>query len=228
MMLARVFSSEKYANEFIHNGKFRLNTLNFFKGYKEEISNNIGDQYEGISFRGTGEQEIKVTIEYNGESHEIEVNEIYTHDNFVLNNNIFCMYAPAVELNKKFTLEGMQEMVAFQKDAENLGDHLVIISKPKEFFERFEKTIKKLGYKMKRGLVEYVDFNNPVHVPSDKIGFVKSDKFSHQKEYRLMIDDGRNVDEHIDLEIGSLADITYLIPTKDFNNSLEIKVKDEN
>ncbi len=28
MMLARVFSSEKYANEFINNGKFRLNTLN--------------------------------------------------------------------------------------------------------------------------------------------------------------------------------------------------------
>lgn len=39
MMLARVFSSEKYANEFINNGKFRLNTLNFFKGYKEELSN---------------------------------------------------------------------------------------------------------------------------------------------------------------------------------------------
>ncbi|MGZ7427970.1 hypothetical protein ACXVRC_13075, partial [Acinetobacter baumannii] len=83
MMLARVFSSEKYANEFINNGKFRLNTLNFFKGYKEELSNNIGDRYEGISFRATGEQEVKVTIEYNNESHEIEVNEIYTHDNYV-------------------------------------------------------------------------------------------------------------------------------------------------
>ncbi|EPJ3672957.1 hypothetical protein NPI23_003884, partial [Acinetobacter baumannii] len=99
---------------------------------------------------------------------------------------------------------------------------------PEEFFERFAKTVKKLGYKMKRDLVEYVDFNNSVHVPRDKIGFVKSDQFSHQKEYRLMIDDGRNVDEHIDLEIGSLADITYLIPTEDFNKSLEIKVKEEN
>ncbi|NUG76200.1 hypothetical protein HUN14_07760 [Acinetobacter baumannii] len=213
MMLARVFSSEKYANEFINNGKFRLNTLNFFKGYKEELSNNIGDQYEGISFRATGEQEVKVTIEYNNESHEIEVNEIYTHDNYVLNNNIFCMYAPAVEQEKKFTLEDIQEIVAFQKDAENLGNYLVLIANPEEFFERFAKTVKKLGYKMKRDLVEYVDFNNSVHVPRDKIGFVKSDQFSHQKEYRLMIDDGRNVDEHIDLEIGSLADITYLIPT---------------
>ncbi|EMU07964.1 hypothetical protein ABNIH14_19421, partial [Acinetobacter baumannii ABNIH14] len=27
---------------------------------------------------------------------------------------------------------------------------------------------------------------------------------------------------------GSLADITYLIPTEDFNKSLEIKVKEEN
>ncbi len=100
------FPQKKYANEFINNGKFRLNTLNFFKGYKEELSNNIGDQYEGISFRATGEQEVKVTIEYNNESHEIEVNEIYTHDNYVLNNNIFCMYAPAVEQEKKIYFRG--------------------------------------------------------------------------------------------------------------------------
>ncbi|MDC4765256.1 hypothetical protein NQ808_19075, partial [Acinetobacter baumannii] len=161
MMLARVFSKEEYAKDFINNGKFRLNTLNFFKGYEEEHANNIGDVYEGIRYRATAEQEVKVTIEYNGKREEIEVQEVYSHDNYVLNNNVFCLYAPSVDIEKKYTLEAMREIVAFQEDAEKLGDYLVIITNPDEFFERVRKTILKLGYTLKRGLVEYVDFNNP-------------------------------------------------------------------
>ncbi|MDC4765278.1 hypothetical protein NQ808_19185, partial [Acinetobacter baumannii] len=68
--------------------------------------------------------------------------------------------------------------------------------------------------------------NNPVHVPIEKIGFVKSDEFSHQKEYRLMVDDGRNIDEYIELQIGPLNDIAFLIPTKDFNQSLNFEIKE--
>jgi len=226
MMLARVFSKEEYAKDFINNGKFRLNTLNFFKGYDEEHANNIGDVYEGIGYRATAEQEVKVTIEYNGKREEIEVQEVYSHDNYVLNNNVFCLYAPSVDIEKKYTLEAMREIVAFQEDAEKLGDYLVIITNPDEFFERVRKTILKLGYTLKRGLVEYVDFNNPVHVPIEKIGFVKSDEFSHQKEYRLMVDDGRNIDEYIELQIGPLNDIAFLIPTKDFNQSLNFEIKE--
>lgn len=226
MMLARVFSKEEYAKDFINNGKFRLNTLNFFKGYEEEHANNIGDVYEGIRYRATAEQEVKVTIEYNGKREEIEVQEVYSHDNYVLNNNVFCLYAPSVDIDKKYTLEAMREIVAFQEDAEKLGDYLVIITNPDEFFERVRKTILKLGYTLKRGLVEYVDFNNPVHVPIEKIGFVKSDEFSHQKEYRLMVDDGRNIDEYIELQIGPLNDIAFLIPTKDFNQSLNFEIKE--
>ncbi|MDC5130602.1 hypothetical protein V8P95_19045 [Acinetobacter baumannii] len=226
MMLARVFSKEEYAKDFINNGKFRLNTLNFFKGYDEEHANNIGDVYEGIRYRATAEQEVKVTIEYNGKREEIEVQEVYSHDNYVLNNNVFCLYAPSVDIEKKYTLEAMREIVAFQEDAEKLGDYLVIITNPDEFFERVRKTILKLGYTLKRGLVEYVDFNNPVHVPIEKIGFVKSDEFSHQKEYRLMVDDGRNIDEYIELQIGPLNDIAFLIPTKDFNQSLNFEIKE--
>lgn len=226
MMLARVFSKEEYAKDFINNGKFRLNTLNFFKGYEEEHANNIGDVYEGIRYRATAEQEVKVTIEYNGKREEIEVQEVYSHDNYVLNNNVFCLYAPSVDIEKKYTLEAMREIVAFQEDAEKLGDYLVIITNPDEFFERGRKTILKLGYTLKRGLVEYVDFNNPVHVPIEKIGFVKSDEFSHQKEYRLMVDDGRNIDEYIELQIGPLNDIAFLIPTKDFNQSLNFEIKE--
>ncbi|MDC4505781.1 hypothetical protein OIN82_18535 [Acinetobacter baumannii] len=226
MMLARVFSKEEYAKDFINNGKFRLNTLNFFKGYEEEHANNIGDVYEGIRYRATAEQEVKVTIEYNGKREEIEVQEVYSHDNYVLNNNVFCLYAPSVDIEKKYTLEAMREIVAFQEDAEKLGDYLVIITNPDEFFERVRKTILKLGYTLKRGLVEYVDFNNPVHVPIEKIGFVKSDEFSHQKEYRLMVDDGRNIDEYIELQIGPLNDIAFLIPTKDFNQSLNFEIKE--
>ncbi|MDH2581032.1 hypothetical protein QDT40_04245 [Acinetobacter baumannii] len=226
MMLARVFSKEEYAKDFINNGKFRLNTLNFFKGYEEEHANNIGDVYEGIRYRATAEQEVKVTIEYNGKREEIEVQEVYSHDNYVLNNNVFCLYAPSVDIEKKYTLEAMREIVAFQEDAKKLGDYLVIITNPDEFFERVRKTILKLGYTLKRGLVEYVDFNNPVHVPIEKIGFVKSDEFSHQKEYRLMVDDGRNIDEYIELQIGPLNDIAFLIPTKDFNQSLNFEIKE--
>ncbi len=52
------------------------------------------------------------------------------------------MYAPAVEQEKKFTLEDIQEIVAFQKDAENLGNYLVLIANPKNFLKDLLKLLK--------------------------------------------------------------------------------------
>lgn len=49
---------------------------------------------------------------------------------------------PQLQNKKKFTLEDIQEIVAFQKDAENLGNYLVLIANPEEFLKDLLKLLK--------------------------------------------------------------------------------------
>ena len=56
------------------------------------------------------------------------------------------MYAPAVE-QEKIYFRGYTRNCCISKDAENLGNYLVLIANPEEFFERFAKTVKSWGIK---------------------------------------------------------------------------------
>lgn len=229
--LARVFSKEEWALDFIEKGKFRCNTLRYFKEYDDEHKNNIGDHNEGIiaNFPKNGAV-FKIKAQQSDEWHTIEdYLELQIHSDSVLNNPIFCLYGPTIEQDEKYTLDEFEGFVELQEDAEKLGDFMVMISDPNAFFEllRYEVEVNR-GYKLKRGLVEYHDYSTYFHTPDHKIGFIKSDIFAHQKEYRVVIDRGNDDCEYLDLQIGSLKDIAFMIPTKDFNQSFTVVNKDEN
>lgn len=224
LMLARVFSNEKYANDFIEKGGFRCNTLNFFKKYKDEFLNNIGDMDEGISSIILGKDLIiKIRPQGDDKFQAIEgLLKVQFCPNYILTKNIFCMYAPTVKVDEKYTLSEIEQIVSIPKDSEQLGDFIVLITKPDQFFLRLEREAKVRKLLISKGLVEYRSFDENLFIDSSKVGFIKNSLYSHQKEYRIMLDDGRGVDEPIDIEIGSLADIAYLIPLKDFNKSFSI------
>lgn len=229
--LARVFSEEKYANEFINQGKFRCNTLNFFKNYKDEFLNNIGDEHEGIvsNFKPEDGVELKIKDPAKDEWHVItDYEDLKIHSNSVLFKNILCMYAPNIKKDKSYSLEEYEEIVKIPKEAENLGNYLVVITKPDIFFERLiAEVVDKKQYTLRKTLVIYKDFSKSFSINEEAIGFVKSDVFAHQKEYRILIDKSGEDDIHLDLEIGSLKDIAILIPTSDFNSSFKVALKDE-
>lgn len=228
--LARVFSKEQYALEFLSKGKFRCNTLGFFKDYKEEELNNIGDANEGILFNITQDSGARLRMRPQGVEEWIELDFQYLryHSNTVLTNNIFCMYAPNSPIDEKYTIDEIEQIIKIQEDAEKLGEYLVVIIKPTIFFQRLqEEVVKKRKHQLKMGLIEYVNLGNSFNLNLENPGFYKSDEYAHQKEYRIMIDNGKCEDLHMDLEIGALNDIAFMIPTKDFNSSIKVSNKEE-
>lgn len=228
MMFVRIFSKKEYAEEFIEHGKFRLNTLGYFKNYEDKHEGNIGDTNEGLVFNFTKNQDVILQIKYGEIEEIIDFESVSAHNDYVLNKKIFCLYAPSVKSEEQFTLEEIQNIVSLDENTNNLGKFLVIITNPQEFMERIKKVVIENGYAIRTGLVEYWDFNNPVSIPDDKIGFVKSINYAHQKEFRVMIDDGKNQNSALNLEIGSLKDITVMIPTDKFNESIKVQPRVDN
>ena len=229
--IARVFSTEERAFDFIEKGKFRCNTLKFFKEYEDKHKNNIGDPNEGIISnypQGSGAI-LKIKAHQAKEWHTIgDYSSLQFHSNNILNNPAFCLYAPSVEKDEKYSLDEFEGFVRIQEDAEKLGDYMVMISDPKKFFEMLRNEVEvNLGFKLKMGLVEYHDFLDQFEVPNHMVGFVKSKIFAHQKEFRVVIDRGVNDFAPLDLEIGALNDIAFMIPTKDFNSSFKVENKEE-
>ncbi|MDC5492372.1 MAG: hypothetical protein AB1706_05375 [Pseudomonadota bacterium] len=227
MMFARVFSKLQYAEDFVKLGKFRLNTIKFFKDYVDEHDNNIGDQNEGLIFRFLKDHNAKVQMKVGDVIEEIDYESVCAHSDYVLHNKIFCLYAPNADENQQFTIEEIQQFIALQEETDNLGSHLVIITKPNEFVKRLRAEIIRLGYSMKARLIEYRDFSQPIEIDENEMGFVKSLEFSHQKEYRFMVDDGKNENLPLDISIGSLEDITLMLPIEDFNGNFRIEPKVE-
>lgn len=227
MMFARVFSKLKYAEDFINSGSFRLNTLNFFKDYKDNHNNNIGDQYEGLIFKYIKGHDVAVSIKYGDINQSLDFESFYAHSDYILNNKIFCLYAPSVDKNQKLPLEDFHEIVSLKDDTDNLGSHLVLITNPNKFVELFKAEIKRLGYGMTAKQIDYKDFSQPIEIDQNMVGFVKSIEFAHQKEFRFMVEDGKNENLPLDITIGSLKDITLLIPIESFNENFMIVSKDE-
>ncbi|MDR6541604.1 hypothetical protein ABIC56_002782 [Acinetobacter bereziniae] len=227
MLFARIFSDAQYAEEFIKLGKFRLNTLRFFKDYVDEFDNNIGDQDEGLIFKYIKGQDVAVRIKYGDINESLDFESFYAHSDYVLNNKIFCLYAPSVDKNQELPLKDLHEIVSLKEETDNLGSHLVLITNPNKFVELFRAEIKRLGYGMTANQIDYKDFSQPINIDQSMIGFVKSSKFAHQKEYRFMVDDGKNENSPLDITIGSLEDIAILIPIEDFNDNFQVVPREE-
>lgn len=219
-LLGKVFNKEAYADDFISKGRFICNTLNYFKNYEDKEKNNIGDVFEGIGRRVTTSS--GATLQVNG--HDIDYKELHFHSNKHLNMNAFCLYGPNTKEDENITLESIEELIRIQEDARNLGEYFVVIHNAAEFIRRMNEHLYTLEFQFKSGCVEYKELTEDFEIPSDQIGFIKANEYSHQKEFRYLIDTGRNTDEAIFLEIGSISDIAFKIPIDDFNKHFEIRL----
>lgn len=225
-LLARIFQEKEWAEDFCSKGKFRMNTLNSFRNYIDEHANNIGDKLEGISTIYLDKNNIEITFSYGDASHNIsDFNSLTISPTHILNQNVFCMYAPNIDSEAGVTMDQFRDRLSLQEEAEKLGDYMVVITNIGEFFKRFESEINRLGYFARGRLVEYADLTKQTVIDDDKVGFVKSTDYAHQKEFRVIVDTKRGVDDYIEVEIGSLSDITILINTCDFNNSFKVEIK---
>lgn len=102
------------------------------------------------------------------------------------------------------------------------GDHYLAITDFDKFSERLRAACEKENLALRGRLVSYVkpsEFHG--HIPDEKIGFVKFDKFSYQREYRLMVESGEPLPDPYELDLGTLEDITFIAPLDDFKMEIQ-------
>jgi hypothetical protein len=124
--------------------------------------------------------------------------------------NIFCMYA-------------LRALVgSFPVDERNFrfGAHALVVLNVAEFLRRTEFTLKSKRISGDGNLVEYVDDK---HV-GDLGPFRKFRKFAYQSEWRLVCNNGPA--GHREIRIGSIADISVIIRSKEVNKEISVDFGD--
>ena len=200
-MMAKVFSDENWADEFLNKGKLYCNTLNYFRMHQDEYDNNIKDPYEGVIMRISPDDggELKIN------EHKLEgIEECLIHSNYHLYKNIFCLYAPNSPLDQEATLENFESIVKITDDAKKLGGYFVVIQDSKVFNARLIDKAREMGLGVKQRLVDYKDFSGSVVIDEKDVGFVKPLQYAHQKEFRIMIDNGCYEDKPFEIENASI------------------------
>ncbi|WP_336769933.1 hypothetical protein [Pantoea ananatis] len=237
-ILLKVFSSEKYRNDFL-NGNLYMNTINYFRKYEEEAEGNVGDKYEAL----TGwmhPKEFKFQFEVNGVKHDLNPEDLagpvtismHRHDHA----NVFCMthlHSHDIDMSNVKSQEEhdkLKEYFTLPDDVINLGEYMVIITNPKEFISRalakgeeLVMTGEALDYRSKQ--VTYYDQAEKSLFLEDGLDapFYKQSLYSHQNEYRLCLNRENPNDEPFKMNIGDLRDLSVEIMTKEFNSLIELR-----
>lgn len=227
----KLFENRAYAEAFI-NGKLFMNTIRYFKEYKDESGELRGDEYEGIIalYQPDKIGEIKI-----GE-HTISASDlaapIVVHGNYLLDHNVFCIYSLNTRGHDTVSAETLSEFkrtIELHESCFGLGKFCVAILNASEFIKRCTLAIEKLNLYGSLGLVDYFD-EHEFHgsMPESRLGYQKRSLFSRQREYRIKIDLMRSIPESYTLDIGDLSDIAVITTPREFNEKLELKLPDSN
>ncbi|ENT8515866.1 hypothetical protein ACKGJF_002718 [Raoultella ornithinolytica] len=237
-ILLKVFSSEKYKEDFL-NGNLYMNTINYFRKYEEDTKGNIGDKFEAL----TGwmhPHEFRLEIEFNGVKHKINpddiVGPIITSMKIHEHANVFCMthlHSHDIDMGNiksEEEYELVKRYFTLPDDVRNLGEYMVVITSPMEFVDRALAEGKKLlnakealDYQSKQ-VVYYDEAEKSLLLDNMRDApFYKQSLYEHQNEYRLCLTRDNPDDKPYVMHIGNLRDISIEIKTSEFNSMLELK-----
>lgn len=224
----KIFEQEQYANDFA-SGKLFMNTLRYFKEYRDTAGELRGDPYEGLA---AWYQPKKITLQIG--DHEVKASDIAhpiaIHDQELLDKNAFCIYSLNSGDHKsisKETIDEFKRSIELHESCFGLGNFCVVILNAQEFIDRILSSIKINNISGKLGLVEYFK-EHEYHgdFPAEKYGFHKRSFFSHQREYRLLVDTHCSLSGPHTLNIGDLSDIALITTPEDFKKQLQISLPD--
>lgn len=224
----KIFTEESHAEAF-RRGELYMKTIRMFKEHKDESGELRGDPMEGVV---AWYQPNKIKLEIGGR--EIPSNEIAVpiaiYSNELLENNAFCIYSlnsRGYDTISAETIRDFKRTLEIHEACYGLGAYCVAVLNAQEFINRCQAAVKSLNVTGKLGLVDYFDeltFSGAL--PQERHGFQKRSFFSHQREYRILIDLNREPDIYT-MPVGDLGDITTQVITPDeFNRQLEIRLPD--
>lgn len=124
-------------------------------------------------------------------------------------------------------VDQFQRDMAIHEHVYGLGNYATIFTRADEFRNRVLEALKGKGYNYRMGLVQHYDSattNGFLEEP--KWGFQKRDEYSFLNEYRLLIDDPISKDDMpFRFNIGSLKDISLVVPSGYLKDALKVKAR---
>lgn len=220
---ARLFSNPEFKKYFL-DGKLWMSSLAQFK-LLEDNQNTKGDRLEGVSsYYQPKKLDLVFTVD--GINHKISdaVGPILVENPEYGFLKVYCFYSP--ELNTNDLGGKSQQILPPRKMIDDFGDQLVWIHNIREFRRRVEIAIEKrkdsiLFYKADNVLY----FEDQFHGRFDEISipFRKHEKFSFQKEFRVVLRTKEQSDSEYILDIGDIRDICTEMNANDFDeNNMEV------
>ena len=202
--LIKFQSAERISS--LQRGHLYAKTLKYYRDLEQETGDaDIGDEFEAMLHVNEG------YIHIPGTDETIELS-----DTLITTGNsedfVFCMFGiyPSIQ-TFRFTDEQRNKMLSF-------GDTALVIQNSDEFIKRVFDAAKIKGFEAHFGAAQYydpsVDSGNLI-VSLLKgmwnIAYWKRKRYSYQQEGRFVFTPG-NGEDHIDLDIGDISDISTILP----------------
>lgn len=194
--------------ESLRQGHLYAKTLKYYRELEKDTGNDeIGDEFEAMLHVNEG----YIRIPETGEMISLKETLVPTanSDDFV-----FCMFGiyPSLK-NFAFSDKQKEKMLSF-------GDTALVILDSDEFIRRVCTAAERHGYTAHFGAVNYFDptiDNGNLIISLLKgmwnIALWKRDKYTYQQEGRFIFTPG-NGEDHINLDIGDISDISAVFPSK--------------
>ncbi len=213
----KVFESESYMEDFL-NGKIYMNRLSFFTKTEDLKENNRADRREALCALW---QPNEASIDING----YRLTELAGPIEFRFENSkylhVFCLFSGVISeknfLNPYDNLADIKEEFRVPENCEKLGGYYVVVHNTKKFIERIVQAVRQEGYgkQAQAGMVEYYDPETFSGDFGKRLAFYKTANFSHQKEYRFVLNTKTIGDDPLIINIGDIRDIANISDTWD-------------
>ena len=201
------FSKKKHLEK-LQDGLLHLKLWNYYR-YLEHPEQ--GDINEGVT-RWMNPDKTKMIINgYELSSSGGTINGSITSENKRI--KVFCASMISENEDKR------KDNKIFDDRIKTFGDSFLVITNVYEFLKRLQSSLKIL---QKRDVIinyaqNKITYFDPVIYDGPVDPFMKVKKYSHQKEWRLVVETFEE-NESIDIKFPSITDISYLGETKDFKN----------
>ena len=205
--------------ESLRKGKIYAKTLRYYREREQETGDDaVGDMYEAMLHVNEG------SVVFNDTGEKIDLN-----DSLIETKNshdfVFCMFGIYPELDSfEFSETQKEKMLSF-------GDTALLVLDSEEFIKRVKCSAEDTGYEFHFDGVKYYDStedcgNLIISLMQGmwNISFWKREKYRYQQEARFVFSPG-NGEDHIELNIGDISDITAVLPAKQVLTAMVAKNK---
>lgn len=222
--LVRIFERKEHAESFLR-GELRFGQISTYKSYVDKNGEHRGDPFEGVI---SWLQPSEVSVELDGLAilpQDISA-PIALHSKAVLDKYALCLYAihsGAMNTLTQETLGEFKRTLLIHEKSFGLGEYCVLIKNVCEFQRRVSSC---MDGEFDGGMSRVNYFDESQHfarLPEEYDGMHKRASFSHQNEYRILVDSECNED-YLNFNIGDLSDIALLTTPNGFNQELEVSL----